>query len=279
MSPRRLAGPLINAVRRFGDPVTWTFPGVNLGNFLYLWQHASTERHRGVLESVLLQDSVLPWLQVFPHLRELSLRRAEVRPWARRVLEHDHSEFGVDFTSTELDAFVRERLLSSPSFAAAMDRAGDEEELVVNVRRGDYYSVPAFRALYGFDQVAYLRTAVEQAVAEGGEPRRIRVVSDGLDWCRQHLGWLNDVGTVHFGSVEPGPAGDLAQICAADRLVITNSSFSYWGAYISEVRSGRPPSVWAPRLHRRDINGGRAWQLHPSWNVVEETLDSWEDFE
>ncbi|GGF51813.1 hypothetical protein GCM10011519_27300 [Marmoricola endophyticus] len=277
MADHSLLGPLVNAVRRHGDPVTWTFPGVNLGNFLYLWQHAATARRAGVRESVLLQDSVEPWLEVFPALRELSRRRAQVRPWDRRVLEHDHSELGVDFTLADLDAFVHERLLSAPGFADAVERATDPGELVVNVRRGDYYSVPAFRALYGFDQDGYLRAAVAGSVAADGPPRRVRVVSDGLDWCREHLGWLEDVAPTRFGSIDEGPLGDLAQVCAATRLVITNSSFSYWGAYVSGVRSGRPASVWAPRLHRRDINGGRAWQLHPAWQVVDELPGGWDE--
>ena len=46
-------------------------------------------------------------------------------------------------------------------------------------------------------------------------------------------------------------------LASARRLIITNSTFSYWGAYVSNVRYGDNHGlVYAPWFHRRDIDGG-----------------------
>lgn len=270
-------GAVLGVLRSRGRRVIWTFPGVNLGNFLYLWQSASTARSlaaQGTLraarrrDAVLLQESVLPWLDVFPSLRELSVTRDEVGFLDRRELEKDHSELGVDFDTATLSTFCHERLLSAPLLAGAPE--GDPEELVINIRRGDYYSVPRFRALYGFDQVGYVRRALARSTEEHGAPRRIRVVSDGLGWCQQHLSWLTDHAPTRFGADDDTPAGHLRQIARARRLIITNSSFSYWGAYLATQSLVDPSVVVAPLLHRRGINEGRAWQLHPRWTVLDD---------
>ena len=52
-------------------------------------------------------------------------------------------------------------------------------------------------------------------------------------------------------------------------FTVTNSTFSYWGAYASNVLHGdNHTQVWAPDLHSRAVDGGRPWQHDPLWNVL-----------
>lgn len=240
----------------------WTDASLGFGNLLYRYLHAWTGRRRGIEEWVLEAPSVLPWLGVFPELERLTIARDRVSWRDRRDLE-DYQGFGSSFTREELDHFVRHCLLVD-TFAPAADVDG----ITLNVRRGDYYS-PTWRHLYGFDVESYVSRALE--VARGRAPFDVvRVVSDDLDWCTAHL--ARPVAGVRLSvTAETGPVGDLRTLAGSRRVVLANSTFSYWGAFLSNVVHGdNHADVVAPAFHRRDINGGRSWHLDPSWSVVED---------
>lgn len=254
---RGLAG-----VRRGQRRVLWAPPTVYWGNLLYLWQHAHIVGNPEV-EVVRVHDHSLHWLEAFPRLAELSVRASDVRFRDQRINESDFSFFGSDFTADDLASFVGERLLPSGHLAAV-----DADELVVNVRRGDYYSDPRFRPHYGFDQIPYLRAAAAASIEAEGAPAAILVVSDDLDWCREHLAWLQDLAPVRFGAGARTPLRDFCEVATRRRLIITNSSFSYWAAYVSNVLFGdNHASVHVPRMHRWDMFEGDAWQLDPRWRA------------
>lgn len=117
------------------------------------------------------------------------------------------------------------------------------------------------------NQEKYLRSALAEAVRTQGSVGRIVVISDGLDWCRDHVNdLLSEFAPVEY---EDGDiAHDLKAIIHAKRLIITNSTFSYWGGYIGDVLNpGR--QVIAPWFFSRTENGGRSHLLAPSWTVIE----------
>lgn len=129
-----------------------------------------------------------------------------------------------------IDDFVRDCMLPGSGVTP-----GHPEQIVVNIRRGDYYSDPSFRKQFGFPIETYVRKAMTQAIAEGGTPRSIHVVSDGPEWCRQHLDWLSQFAPVtHEDETRRTPESDLRVVAGAQRLIITNSTFSYWAAYIGD---------------------------------------------
>ena len=149
------------------------------------------------------------------------------------------------------------------------------------MRRGDYYSVARFRGMYSFDVAEYLRVAVAESVTADGPVGLLRVVSDDPDWCRLKLPFLAE----HAGRVEHLDAGQTVgrphehfrTLASSRRLVLANSTFSYWGAHVSNVvQADNHAQVWAPWFHRRDIDGGRAWHLDPRWSVVRDIPGGWD---
>ncbi|MDT1904142.1 hypothetical protein FPK34_25985, partial [Acinetobacter baumannii] len=56
---------------------------------------------------------------------------------------------------------------------------------VVNVRRGDYYSVPEHRAKYGMDIRGYLSAALRALGAPADSP--VVLGSDDPAWCVENL--------------------------------------------------------------------------------------------
>lgn len=107
------------------------------------------------------------------------------------------------------------------------------------------------------------------------------VVSDDVPWCQEHLGPRLGARQVPVTYVTPEdtPGDHLAYLAGARRLILANSSFSYWGAYLSNVRhQDNHALVVSPWFHARLADGTPygAIQLDPRWTVVTEIPGGWE---
>ena len=256
-------------VRRGPREVVWTPPYMGVGNLLYLalWSDADPVDRR-----FLRTPRLEPWLETFPSLAELTVSPQEVRHTdvRRSAVTESYGRFGEDFSKEQLHDFVCRRLLRA--FEPV-----DSDRVVVNVRRGDYYTDHTVRGYFAFDVDAYLRVALPRVVDQR-PVSSVHVVSDGLDWCRTRLGWVEtELGLpLTFATGSEGAAGDLVTVATARRLVVTNSTFSYWGAYVRDVLyPGSHADVWAPRFFSRWQDDCSAWQLDPRWSVVEDIPGGW----
>lgn len=112
-----------------------------------------------------------------------------------------------------------------------------DQKVVVHVRRGD-----ALKA-YGELKPPYYR----QAMAQFEEDTRFVFVSDDQDFCRDTYGKDPRVEVVS-GARNPGL--DLRLMMRARGVVVGNSTFSWWGAYLNPRAEKRvvAPSQWYARL-------------------------------
>lgn len=260
---RRLSTTCVNV-----PPAT----GIGLGNMLYfaLWAHAG--RRQGLDWSVRSTPALRRSFMSFPSLQALLVEPDCVRFLDRRV--QDWAQDFHKFTPSALTTFVGERLLTAPDLATLVRPRGPEV-VTVNIRRGDYYSVPEFRARYSFDVAGYVRNAL-MACAEQCRIARIEIVSDDPSWCRTHLAFLTDFAPVTYPGEREGALQDLASLASARRLVLANSSFSYWGGFLSNaVHGDNHALVWCPGFHERGINESLPYQIDPRWSVVESIPSGW----
>ncbi|MBM6404299.1 alpha-1,2-fucosyltransferase [Phycicoccus sp. CSK15P-2] len=268
---------LLGLVRRGPRTVLWTRPEYGLGNLLYLLMHAHARRGRG--EDVLVRSTptLERWLPLVPAAQDLVVAPGDVRLTDRRDV-HPPFRWGRDWAADELDRFQSDVLAGSPLLDPEGTTALGPDDVVVVVRRGDYWSVPEHRATYAFDTVAYVRAAMALQREVGGPVPRVHVVSDGPRWCRAHLGWLEESARLTFVDPDQTPRAQLATLAGASRLVVTNTTFGYWGGYLAGHRSGRPELVVAPRFHARGPSWGSvATQLDPRWTVLEEIPGGWDE--
>lgn len=272
---QRLGVPVRAAVRRGPRTVIWTpESGVGFANCLYLWLHAHSRAQRGEEWRVLTPEAMRPWLALLPTISDqlsldpIDVRRRDRREWAF------FSRFGTDFDERELDAFVRSHLLPSP----LLDRAVVDDAVVVNIRRGNYYSAAHFRGTYSFDIRGYLEIALARAEAERGAFERLRVVSDGIEWCRLKLDDLLHRYTdqVDYVGGDRTPQEHFRLVATASRVIGTNSTFSYWGGYVSNVLYGAASHVVMPRFHARLNADPSAYQLNPQWSIVDDIPGGWD---
>lgn len=265
------------------ETVLWAPGGSRVGNHFYFWLRADHRQARGeryVVRRLVDMDAAL---SLWPALTELTAATASPLNWLpprEDVPDHYFQRFGEDFAAADLDAFITDRLLSSPAFEASLRAAAPtvENALVINVRRGNFYAFPAHRGLYSYDIHAYLGVALEAVRAADPDIPAIDVVSDDIGWCRTRLGWLADHAPRLTFTESPGGAlHDFARIAAARRLIIPNSTFSYWAAHVSAVlHPGHEADIVAPAFHNREVDSGRAWQLDPRWTIIQEIPGGWD---
>ena len=261
----------VRSLRQRGPRVVLDAPreGLGFGNFLYFWLHADQARRAGTPEWVVVPDGLTPWLDAYPALRALSLSAREVRASDRRVF-HWNSRFGIDFTRDQLHRFMACYLVSDaePTTEASPDVA-------VNVKRGVYYSAPHFRGTYSFDIAAYLGLALER-MAQREPVGAVTVISDDLDWCELKLDDLfrRSAGTVTY--LRTSPHEQFASLSRFRRIVGTNTTFSYWGAYVSSWRFPAVGHVVMPKFHGRLGDEPWAYQLDPDWDIVEDLPGGWD---
>jgi hypothetical protein len=133
----------------------------------------------------------------------------------------------------------------------------------LHIRRGDYVQDLRVRGLRGGDGLEYYGEAI--ALIREREPElQLFVFSDDISWVRENL--TADCPVTYVDNNRPETSHeDLRLMSLCRHNIITNSSFSWWGAWLNRNPEKR---VVAPR---RWLNDGRdvAGDLIPDgWTVI-----------
>ncbi len=156
------------------------------------------------------------------------------------------------------------RLSSSLSKPAArlFDRMHSGSSIAIHVRRGDYVSNPQAAAIYRQLSVEYYQRCVDDWLEANPHSQAI-IFSNDIAWCQQNLAFPCPV-TLVTSDVSAGAHEDLWLMTAAQAVVTANSTFSWWGGWLSQHRHVRvyTPRQWFyPRtLSDRDLPA-EGWQL------------------
>ena len=144
--------------------------------------------------------------------------------------------------------FVREDILQRLSAMRAIIRKkyeilNSKQTCFLHVRRGDYLKLD--RNIFWIQDEAYYMPALQALKQRSSGPKRWFVLSDDTDWCKQQS-WL---------TVEPFEIVDetdelvglmLMSMCEGG-AVISNSTYSWWGAMLGCAATGAPvtyPAKW-----------------------------------
>lgn len=144
-----------------------------------------------------------------------------------------------------------------PYLATPAGIAESERAVSVHVRRGDYVSEPETLAYHGTCSLEYYARAMDllRRLVPGA---RFRVFSDDPGWAQDNLAG-SDVNVIS----EPGssPHADLSLMAQCRHHVLANSSFSWWGAWLSPAGG----TTVAPR----------PWFLTPDNNTTDLLPPAW----
>ena len=150
---------------------------------------------------------------------------------------------------------VRRALRFAPPPSAPNLRLLDEHKVRtivgLHARRGDYVASRMLGRAFGPN---YYQRALDAAL-EGAEDPVALFFSDDLPWCAQNIRVSCESVFVDWNRGE-NSFEDLRLMTSCDRLVICNSSFSWWGAWLGE-RPGRriyAPERWFARGHSDNMD-------------------------
>jgi hypothetical protein len=130
-------------------------------------------------------------------------------------------------------------LLTRRGMDLARELREDPATVAVHIRRGDYVSDAQAASVHGTLGEDYYARAIDEARARGGS--RLVWFSDDLEWVRRTLARPGDL--IRPDDVAHKDAGEIALIASCRHRIIANSSFSWWGGWLTDDAW---PSVIAP---------------------------------
>jgi len=125
--------------------------------------------------------------------------------------------------------------------------------VAVHIRRGDYFTAHAGK--HGFLDNRYFEAAMTAARSLLGQDVQFAIFSDDLAWCRQQP-WLQGCVFVDI----PNEQEALFQMSKFEAFIISNSTFSWWAAYLSGS-----PHVWAPDHWMGREDPAKSADVVPPW--------------
>ena len=242
----------LKLIRRGNKVIYITNPIARGGNWLYYWAHAHalTQDSSSTIAKVLYAPGMETWINEFPSLNNYTIEPQDVKFTDRRSVLFPN-DIELNFTEEEIKSFIHEDILLSQNFKERFNKYKDiinNNTVIITVRRGDYYSVPAVKKRFGINTVEYIKAATQEMLKRV-EPSQIIFVSDDIDWCTQNLSFLSNYASI-IKLDRKDMFDDLAVMTLASHLILTNTSFGYWGGYISEVYS--PTTIYVPNVHEYD---------------------------
>jgi hypothetical protein len=119
-------------------------------------------------------------------------------------------------------------------------RAGKIESGVsvgIHVRRGDYVTLKAASKCHGVLPSTYYELALTR-IREAYQNLQYYVFSDDPNWCRNNLPFLEQSAEFIDSNTGLDAWQDLFLLSRCRHLVIANSSFSWWGGWLSDQFQG-----------------------------------------
>jgi hypothetical protein len=128
----------------------------------------------------------------------------------------------------------------------------------IHVRRGDYATLPLHHPML---DMGYFSKAID-IIKSHEKYVNFYVFSDDIEWCR-----ANFPNTENFTFMEGTVIGDFSAMSSCDHHIISNSSYSWWAAWLNPNRSKRviAPKRWfGTALAHHDISD----LLPPEWMTI-----------
>lgn len=171
-------------------------------------------------------------------------------PFQPQILESPDNSYLVGYWQSEKYFKTVESVIRK-DFSFRTPLRGRNEELAtaiessdavsVHVRRGDYVSDPWASKTLGVLPMSYYVDALQE-IARGTSHPHAFVFSDDPEWCRRNVAFRYETTYVDANPPDKG-VEDMRLMALCRHHIIANSSFSWWGAWLSRYPDKR---VFAP---------------------------------
>lgn len=116
----------------------------------------------------------------------------------------------------------------------------------LHVRRGDYLAAPEFN---GICNLEYYKKAIAE-ILKDNQKHSFYIFSNDIPWCKQEIEPLISGHDIIYVTENVGKNScwDMFLMTYCKDLIIANSSFSWWGAFLNkDVRKVIVPTRWVNR--------------------------------
>ncbi len=120
----------------------------------------------------------------------------------------------------------------SQTYLDALDILSNEEFLVVHMRFGDYEQEKKF----GIPESSYFYNAINLAISQSSFSKIVVFTNDETKARQANIDLLFEIETIYLGEdFECSPAETLELMRLGSAYVISNSTFSWWAAFLSKT--------------------------------------------
>lgn len=134
---------------------------------------------------------------------------------------------------------------SGPAFETFANRIhAATSPVAVHIRRGDYLSNPDALRIHGLCDASYYRSALSNLATHLNQPLSLFIFTDDPLWVRQHLALPSEMIDSQLLIEGTTAEEDMMLMSYCHHHVIANSTFSWWGAWLS--KAGASQQVYAP---------------------------------
>jgi hypothetical protein len=117
---------------------------------------------------------------------------------------------------------IREQLQPTIEIIEKLKQQINGKSVSIHVRRTDYVTSNGFHPV---QTIEYFNKAVETI----GDYDQLFVFSDDINWCKENLKYKNILFVENQDNLE-----DMWLMSLCDHNIISNSSFSWWGAWLNQ---------------------------------------------
>jgi hypothetical protein len=137
--------------------------------------------------------------------------------------------------------------------AALLNEIKNGTTLSIHVRRGDYVTLSSASVFHGCMNETYYSDSISRMLEMIPEINLCCVFSDDIEWARQHI--TSAVKTLFVDWNKKG-SEDLRLMMNCTHHIIANSSFSWWGAWLSEKEHSKiiAPAKWFADANASDMD-------------------------
>lgn len=137
-----------------------------------------------------------------------------------------------------------------------IEKINNSNSIGIHVRRGDYLNEPEFK---GICSIEYYVKAIEDVMKKCPDCEFF-IFSNDIAWCKENLVRLFNGAKFTFVTENKGPDScwDMFLMNFCKSLIIANSSFSWWGAFLNkDIKRVYAPYPWLNRNCEIDLYDDR----------------------
>jgi len=266
---KELLKKLIYKINPNSKEVYITPKGARWRNLIYFFLRAYQYDQQGKNLRIIHTSHMIELLRHFPSLKKYIIGVNEIKFYHKKDNSNKfYQEFGIDFTEDDILNFIKEHLLTQQVISQYQLSEPANEDLTINIRRGDFYEKNN-ASIYGYDQIGFIKHVFKNHYP-AKKWNRITVISDNLKWCKENFKFLSEFcQELYFPEFKDNQVilGFLG-IANSKNLILSNSTFSFWGAYLSNYLYDSYENTICPIFGSRRIENTDLYQYNPRWNMI-----------